>query len=490
MTRTKFCAKSGSILSIKISLQTCQRAGAQLSRGIFDSTDDDCDLCTRNRTVDFTLITRLLQKYWTMANFYDYYVSNALEEMDGQKKTFQGKINARDNPVSNGFEEKNLLDNDMARDYHALNNPEEIDVPTKAFQRNDKAKDPEGHGRSPEGGTSVPIQRDGKATIGWRGYVGDNGKKAGELKGGSEGGNGKINGGGWVDKAVDDCSHVYSDGTSVNSLFDTRQDKIAAMNMIAILAYSYNVRILVQQVMTTHVHSIVSGTAWDRERFARELRRRLIIWATDKRHSVNGAIMVGNDEIRTERELMNKFMYVYRNAIAAGYPGMPWEYVGGPGDIFFKGHMAGGRPVGELSVRERRATFHTRLKIPEDWLFNEEGLILPRCYVDRARVERLFKSPKVFIAFMSQSKKTEAEIDMECSREYLRVAKESELRSEGKELFMNMFGKASASRASLEERLAVAGKLWGDKKTFSLSSLSRVTLVPQGVLESIFGKRS
>ena len=85
---------------------------------------------------------------------------------------------------------------------------------------------------------------------------------------------------------------------------------------------------------------------------------------------------------------------------------------------------------------------------------------------------------------------TEAEIDMECSREYLRAAKESELRDESKGLFMNMFGKASASRASLEERLAVARKLWGDKKTFSLSSLSRVTLVPQGVLESIFGKRS
>ena len=429
-----------------------------------------------------------------MANFYDYYVSNAPEGMKGQKRTLQGNIKARNNSVPNDSEENNFLDNGMTRGYRALSHSEVMGGQGKIVRGNGMARDwdklPEVHGKSPEGWTSVRIQRDEKATIGERGHVEDRGGRTGELRDCSGEGNGKMNGVVWADKAVEDCSHIYSDETSVNSLFDTRQDKIAAMNMIATLAYSYNVKILVQQVMTTHVHSIVSGTAWDRERFARELRRRLIVWAEDKRHSVNGAIMVGNDEIRTERELMNKFMYVYRNAIAAGYPGMPWEYVGGPGDIFFKGHMAGGRPVSELSVRERRATFHTRLKIPEDWLFNEEGLILPRCYVDRARVERLFKSPKVFIAFMSQSKKTEAEIDMECSREYLRVAKESELRAESKELFMNMFGKASASRASLEERLAVAQKLWSDKKTFSLSSLSRVTLVPQGVLEAIFGKRS
>lgn len=384
-----------------------------------------------------------------MADFYDYYVSNGSEETDGHAKTSQWNLKTRN--------------------------------------RNKHSDGEIGHGKSPEDET----QREGKATIGWIVKVEDRGGKTDELRGGSREWNGKINGGGWTDKAVNDCSHIYSDGTSVNSLFDTREEKIAAMNMIAILAYSFNVRILVQQVMTTHVHLIVSGTVWDRERFARELRRRLIIWAANKRHSTNTAIMVGNDEIRTERELMNKFMYVYRNAIAAGYPGMPWEYVGGPGNIFFTAHeMEGGHPVSGLTEREKRAKFHTRVKIPEGWKFNEDSLILPWCYVDRTRVERLFKSPKVFIAFMSQSKKTEAEIDMECSREYLRTANESELRAECKEMFLNMFGKASASRANLEERLAVAQKLWGNKKTFSLSSLSRVTLVPQSVLETIFGKGS
>lgn len=278
-----------------------------------------------------------------MADFYDYYVSNGIEEMGRQEKASQRNFKTRN------------------RDKHS-----EGEIV---------------HGKSPEGERSVPIQKEEKATTEWRCHVENRSGRPGELKGSPGIG---TEGGGWADKAVEDCSHIYSDGTSVNSLFGTRQDKIAAMNMIAILAYSYNVKILVQQVMTTHVHLIVSGMAWDRERFARELRRRLIIWAADKRHSANAAIMVGNDEIRTERELMNKFMYVYRNAIAAGYPGMPWEYVGGPGNIFFTvQEMKGGHPVSELTEREKRARFHTRVKIPEKWSFNEEGLILPWCYVDR-----------------------------------------------------------------------------------------------------------
>lgn len=295
---------------------------------------------------------------------------------------------------------------------------------------------------------------------------------------------------GWADKPVGDCSHVYSDGNAVNSLFDSQEEKIAAMNMIAILAYSFNVRILVQQVMTTHVHLIVSGEAKDREGFARELKRRLMLWASCKKHSVHSGIMVGNDEIKAERELMNKFMYVYRNAIVAGYPGMPWEYVGGPGNIFFIDHgKVKGKPVSGLSKTERREMLHSKKIPPEGWLHDDNGLVLPHSYVDWKRVERLFRSPKVFLAFLHQSKNIESTIDMECSKEYIRAASEKELRVTCKKLCLNMCGKAVLSQASLEERLAVAQKAWGDRLTYSLSALSRVTLVPKSVLESIFGVR-
>ena len=39
---------------MKTSPQACQRANTQLSRGIIASTDNDCDLCTRNEIAALT----------------------------------------------------------------------------------------------------------------------------------------------------------------------------------------------------------------------------------------------------------------------------------------------------------------------------------------------------------------------------------------------------------------------------------------------------
>ena len=77
------------------------------------------------------------------------------------------------------------------------------------------------------------------------------------------------------DVAVDDCSHVYSDGTLVYGLFEGENERIAGMNLVAVTAFSCNVKILMVQVMTTHIHLIVSGNYIDRDRFSKELKNKL-----------------------------------------------------------------------------------------------------------------------------------------------------------------------------------------------------------------------
>ena len=61
------------------------------------------------------------------------------------------------------------------------------------------------------------------------------------------------------DKPVDDCSHVYSDGTLVYGLFEGENERITGMNLVAVTAFSCNVKVLMVQVMTTHIHLIISG---------------------------------------------------------------------------------------------------------------------------------------------------------------------------------------------------------------------------------------
>ena len=59
--------------------------------------------------------------------------------------------------------------------------------------------------------------------------------------------------------------------------------------------------------------------------------------------------------------------------------------------------------------------FHTLTSLPEDWLCDAEGMLQPHSYVDWKSVEALFRTPRAFIAFMSQKKDIESAIDRECT---------------------------------------------------------------------------
>lgn len=299
---------------------------------------------------------------------------------------------------------------------------------------------------------------------------------------------------GWVDKPVDGYAHIYSDGTNVSSLFQSREDYICGMNMIAVTAFICGISILTMQVMETHFHLISRGRPQDCDRFTRSIIVKLGSFITQMKRPfvVTGKIHVSNDPIRTENELKTKFMYVYRNAISAGFPMMPWAYEWGPGDIYFEdhNHLAGlGKRISEYPVLTRRAMFHTGATLPKEWRCNDEGMLLPHSYVDWNAVESLFRSPKAFLAFLSQKKDVEAAIDRECASNVMVLrASETELRREAKAVCGALWGLTSVTKASVEQRVAIARKLWGDRRTYSLSVLSRVTMVDKSILESIFGK--
>lgn len=299
---------------------------------------------------------------------------------------------------------------------------------------------------------------------------------------------------GWADKPVEGYAHIYSDGTNVSSLFQSREEYIYGMNMIAVAAFICGISILTMQVMATHFHLICRGRPQDCDRFSRSIIVKLGSFITKMKRQfiVTGKIHVSNDPILTENELKTKFMYVYRNAISAGFPMMPWEYEWGPGDIYFVDHnrlACLGKRISEYPVLTRRTMFHTGAALPKEWRCNGEGMLLPHSYVDWNAVESLFRSPKAFLAFLSQKKDVEAAIDRECaSNVTVRRASETELRREAKAVCGSLWGLTSVTKASVEQRVAIAQKLWGDRRTYSLSVLSRVTMLDKNILESIFGK--
>ncbi len=209
---------------------------------------------------------------------------------------------------------------------------------------------------------------------------------------------------------------------------------------------------------------------------------------TGRKEFAPQGIDISIDEIRAETELKNKIIYVYRNSIVAGYPKAPWQYKWGPGDIFFIDHDSvaeKGVRVGDLTTRKIRELFHTQFKLPSDWRF-DEGMILPHSYIDWKYVECLFGNIRTFLAFLHQRKDLEAQIDRECNVKLERQVTEQALKMEVQVLCRSLFGRNSITSTVMDERLAIAQKLWGERKTYSITKLARVTLLDRKLLARIF----
>jgi hypothetical protein len=296
---------------------------------------------------------------------------------------------------------------------------------------------------------------------------------------------------GWIDKPLDGFyAHIYSNGHSVLNLFDTDEDHIFGMNLLPVTANTWDVKLLMIQLMDTHFHIIVRGDPADCEKMCFSINTVLMkrIKTTGRNDFAPAGIDISIDRIYTETELKNKIIYVYRNSIAAGYSLAPWHYRWGPGDILFIDHKkaeSDGHLISDTDSRSQRAMFHTRATLPAEWRYDDNGMILPHSYLDWKYVESLFGSIRAFLAFLYQRKDVEVQIDRECSAALEQKLSEQSLKKEVRELCKSMFGRAAITKASTEERIAIAQKLWADRRTYSITKLARLTLLDRNVLSKI-----
>ena len=79
----------------------------------------------------------------------------------------------------------------------------------------------------------------------------------------------------WEKHPVEDCYHIYSDGTRVSVLFERDEDKVYGRNLIAVLAFKYHIRVYCDVVMDTHFHLVGKGDPENIHRFVAEMKRLL-----------------------------------------------------------------------------------------------------------------------------------------------------------------------------------------------------------------------
>lgn len=246
--------------------------------------------------------------------------------------------------------------------------------------------------------------------------------------------------------------HVCTDGLSRNIIFHNDTDYINGMNAIPVCALAYRVDVLCFCLMSNHVHFIVRGNYEKTLSFIKLYKKRVNLGPS----GYNAAVSL--KRIDSCQYLMTAIAYVLRNPLAAGIRVTPSGYPWSSGNLYFShtkdAATLHARRISQLKNCNVRTLLKTRLRLPEDYLIDENDMILPINYVDFTFVENLYGTPKRYLYYLSKND----DLEMELTTDLLQKAKysDNELYNSILALCVSQFRKTNISELSIEEKLELA----------------------------------
>ena len=278
--------------------------------------------------------------------------------------------------------------------------------------------------------------------------------------------------------------HVSSHGLEKNDIFKSKQDFISGMNDIAICILGFDVSILCFCLMSNHFHFLLYGTQEECRKFSEEYKRRCAM-RMRLAGEVQGLkdVQVRLDFIDDQLYLENVIAYILRNPIAAGIWMMPYHYRWSSISLYFRGDDSPkGTRIGDLSNRQRFRILKSRLELPGDYVMDDQGMILPSCYVDSASVEKIFGHPARLM--MALARKIENDVELKFGVANDVTMTDQEILTQMKDLIKKEFGKDSISQLSAEQRISLCLML---KRNFraGVTQIARLTRIDPAVVAKI-----
>ena len=246
------------------------------------------------------------------------------------------------------------------------------------------------------------------------------------------------------------------------------------MNDVAICVLGYDVLILCFCLMSNHFHFLLYGTLEECRRFSEEYKRRCGIRMRNS-GDVKGLkdVEVRLDRIDDLRYLENVIGYILRNPMAAGIKVLPYLYPWSSASLYFNPQIIiGGEVLNEMSERKRFRILKSRTSVPDNYMVDSNGMILPSCYVDYAAVEKIFRHPARLLAALARNVENDVEIFLGVADEVSMT--DQEILSQMKELIRVEFHRDSISQLSMEQRVRLCRLLKLNFKA-GVKQIARVT---------------
>ena len=193
------------------------------------------------------------------------------------------------------------------------------------------------------------------------------------------------------------------------------EDFKVGMNLVAVAAFVCGITVLDFILMSNHVHFVVQGTQQDASHFI-ECYKLLYSKYFGKRHGNSGLLRRNKVDFRLlddSESLSSAIAYVQMNCVAANICSHPSQYPWGCGSIFFNPSQTCYKNLGDISLRSQYRMTHSRVHLPDNYRFMENGVIFPASFVPVNFVENLFRTPNRFHYYLSKSSKAKKRLSNE-----------------------------------------------------------------------------
>lgn len=266
--------------------------------------------------------------------------------------------------------------------------------------------------------------------------------------------------------------HVCTDGHALDWMFKDTADFIAGVNRIGICMLETSVVVVAFILMDNHVHFVLYGTIVQCKKFITRYKALTGMWIRFK-YGIDGHLRRLPSQlilIEDEEQLLDTIAYIDRNSIVAGYGLLPGEYPWGSAKYVFTNEAdIPSVSLNDMTQKDARELLGTWVQLPGDWKVDRSGMILPTCFLDVDKLQRLFKSPIKYLYHLS--KKLEGKIEMHGGiRTFI---PDKELRKITDTLVREMFGRTDIGQLDFNSRIALARKLRYDYAS-TLKQISRL----------------
>ena len=195
--------------------------------------------------------------------------------------------------------------------------------------------------------------------------------------------------------------HLHTEPLETGVIFLSEEERAIALVYVAIAAECAGVEVLAYALMSNHFHFILRGQEARCKDFWARFKAMLSLYFS--RHGRPGVLdPVGEPDptpITTLKQFRDEIAYVIRNPFVVRKDVNPLAYPWCSGFLYFNPMLSllEQRPVGTLTLREKRVLTHTREAVLPTGLTLVGGHVFPGSFVNYRLVESMFTDCRQFI---------------------------------------------------------------------------------------------